>query len=245
MTCLLQARDLSLAYGRRTILREVNLDLRAGEFWCLLGNNGEGKSTLVKAILGLLSPTQGSLSLASELHGHTHLGYVPQRTDAGSWLPTTVREFVMLGLVGRRLSRAQQQSHLAAALAAVDLGDRAKANFHTLSGGLRQRALIARALLRQPLLLILDEPTTGLDPGSEAALLDCLLRLRGQGLGILLVTHDLALALRHASHIALCHAGRLRAGPAAWLKPDLLDQVFGLKQAGPAKPSGDAGQVTL
>lgn len=225
---LIEARGLALGYGRAPILRDVTWTVRRGECWFLLGPNGRGKSTLLKAILGQLPPASGSLVV----HGSRDtIGFVPQRCDLNPAMPTTVREFASLGLVGLRVGRTEAEQRLAAALTQVNLAGRAGDSYWSLSGGQRQRVLLARALIRQPDLLILDEPTNGLDLPSEEALLGCLEALQKQrDLSVLFVTHDLALARRHASHVALFVDGSLRSGTCdERMTPEQLDATFGVE----------------
>jgi ABC-type Mn2+/Zn2+ transport system ATPase subunit len=195
------------------VVSGVDLTVSAGDFWVLLGPNGRGKTSLVKAILGLLAPLAGTLDLAVD---RQHLGFVPQRGELSDTLPMTVREFVDLGMVNLPLTRAGRRERLAAALREVGLDDRPAAPMRILSGGQHQRALIARALVRQPALLILDEPTTGLDVAAEASLMRCVAQLhRDRGLTVLLVTHDLDLARRHATHAGIFVDGTVRCLPMA------------------------------
>src|SRR5215213_4257451 len=177
---LIRATALSASYGRRTILRDVQLDIRAGDFWFLLGPNGQGKTTLLRCLLGLLKPQSGTLWMSPELQGRQRLGFVPQRCDLNPTLPTTVREFVLLGLVGVRADRANREDRLAWALRRVGLADKVEESYWSLSGGQRQRALVARALVRRPRLLVLDEPTNGLDLPTEESLLGFLADLNAR-----------------------------------------------------------------
>jgi ABC-type Mn2+/Zn2+ transport system ATPase subunit len=210
---LISASNVRLGYGSRTVLTEVSFVVRRGDFWFFLGPNGQGKTTLLRAVLGLIQPAAGSLRIAIE---RARVGFVPQRCDLNPSLPTTVREFVTLGLAGIRTNRAERAERLQWALEQVGLDSRAKASYWALSGGQRQRALLARALVRKPELLILDEPTNGLDLSSEDALLRALARLNAsQHLTALFVTHDLAIAARYATHVALFQQGRVVSGPRA------------------------------
>src|SRR5215213_1090819 len=177
---LVKAEDLSVSYGRREILRRVNLTMRQGEFWFMLGPNGEGKTTLLRCVLGLLRPQAGQMWLNPSLGGHKGIGFVPQRCDLNPTLPTTVREFVLLGLVGVRADRANREDRLAWALRRVGLADKVEESYWSLSGGQRQRALVARALVRRPRLLVLDEPTNGLDLPTEESLLGFLADLNAR-----------------------------------------------------------------
>jgi ABC-type Mn2+/Zn2+ transport system ATPase subunit len=227
---MLAASALSVAYGRQVILEHVTFAIRRGEFWFCLGRNGAGKSTLLRTILGDLRPQRGQLWLHPELASHQHLGFVPQRCDLNPALPTTVREFVLLGAVGIRLRRQERQARLEAALARVGLQQMAGQSYWALSGGQRQRALVARALVRQPRLLLLDEPVSGFDLPTIDAFLQCLSRLhRRDGVTLLFVTHDVALAARYATHVMLLRAGSMVAGPAQEiLTPHHLARVYGV-----------------
>ncbi len=210
---LIEARQLSLGYGRSIVLRDVTLTIEQGQFWFLLGPNGEGKTTFVRALLGLLKPLAGELRMPALGDGHACVGFVPQRCDLNPSLPTTVGEFVSLGLVGLRVCRSERQSRLREALERVHLAGLERRSYWALSGGQRQRALIARALIRRPSLLILDEPTTGLDAASEHALIELLQRLNREAeLTVVFVTHDLPLAARYGTHAALFHAGSVDSG---------------------------------
>ena len=227
---VIRASDLSIGYGRRTVLEHVNLEVRRGEFWFCLGPNGEGKTTLMRAILGDIRPQAGQLWLHAELSRRERLGFVPQRCDLNPTLPTTVREFVLLGTVGTRLRRQAYDSRLAWALSKVGLQEQARRSYWALSGGQRQRALVARALIRQPGLLVLDEPTNGLDLPTAEALLQLLMALHQQDrLTLLFVTHEIALAARYATHIILMRSGRAVAGPVQEvLTAPHLEHVYGV-----------------
>jgi len=213
-TVLVAAQGVALGYGSHTVLHAVDLQIRAGEFWFLLGPNGEGKTTFLRAVLGLMSAQAGTLRLDPSLASRAAIGFVPQRCDLNPTLPTTVREFVLLGLVGTGTDRADHAARLAPALDRVGLAGMQARSYWALSGGQRQRALIARALVRHPALLVLDEPTTGLDLAAEASVLEFLAALNtDDGLTVLVVTHDLHLATRYATHAALFHGGTVLAGP--------------------------------
>jgi len=239
---LLAADGLSLGYGRRVVVHDVDLCVARGDFWFLLGPNGSGKSTFARAVLGFLAPMAGRLRYEGGLKlGHS-IGFVPQHCALHPSLSTTLREFVSLGFGGERVAATEREERVAWAIDAVGLGGRAASDVHDLSGGMRQRAMVARALVRRPELLVLDEPTSSLDPASQEALLMVLARLhRETQLTLLFVCHDVAVAARYASHVALFHDGIVEAGGRELLmQDDVLRRVYGLDMCVSLDASGHA-----
>jgi ABC-type Mn2+/Zn2+ transport system ATPase subunit len=213
---LLAVRGMALRYRGAAVLRDVTLEIRSGEFWFFLGPNGSGKTTLVHALLGSMRPAAGSLTLGPALHDRAAIGFVPQRCAPNPILPTTVGEFVTLGLVGVRVARDEARRRLAWALAQAGLEESAERSYWELSGGQRQRALIARALIRRPRLLILDEPTNHLDEDIERSILELLAdRSRRERMAVVFVTHDRELARRYGTHVARFADGTVRTGSVA------------------------------
>jgi len=225
---VLQTTNLSVGYGNLAVLGRVNLTIRAGELWFVLGRNGSGKTTLLQTLLGLLNLQTGHLYLQVP----NGVGFVPQHCDINPTLPITVREFVGLGLVGTDLNRTTRREYLDRALSTLDLDQLEHKNYWTLSGGQRQRALVARAMVRRPALLILDEPTNNLDLTAENDFLQTLTDIHRQEHNTcLFVTHNLSLAERYATHIGLVAQGTLIAGPKAQvLNESNLDRVYGRGQ---------------
>jgi ABC-type Mn2+/Zn2+ transport system ATPase subunit len=219
-----------LGYGQRVVLTQVDFQMRQGEFWFFIGPNGEGKTTLLRAILGMVRPQAGQLWVHPELGQRQRIGFVPQRCDINPTLPTTVREFVLLGLVGIDTDRREAAVRLGWALERVGLGGLEEKDYWSLSGGQRQRALVARALVRRPAILMLDEPTNGLDLVAEDAALRLLAELNcKEQQTLLFVTHNLAIAARYATHIALFHAGEVVSGPRhEVLNRQTLERVYGV-----------------
>ncbi len=189
----------TVAIAGRPVLRGVDLTVASGEFVALMGANGSGKTTLVRTLTGLLPLTAGELSLFGtpfdQYDAWSRIGFVPQRASAASGVPTSVWEVVASGrLTRRRLLRPLGRADRAAvdhALDVVGLADRRHDGVTTLSGGQQQRVLIARALAGEPELLVLDEPTAGVDLPSQQALADALGRLKADGATVVLVAHEL------------------------------------------------------
>ncbi|MGP3926942.1 metal ABC transporter ATP-binding protein [Streptomyces sp. 8N616] len=188
----------SASLGSRPVLRGIDLTVGHGEVVALLGANGSGKSTAVRAIVGQIPLTGGELELfgtpRSRFRDWARIGYVPQRTTAASGVPATVREVVAAGRLARtKLGRQRKADKEAVqrALELVGMADRAKDSVNNLSGGQHQRVLIARALATGPELLILDEPMAGVDHESQQVLADTLREQVSAGATVLLVLHEL------------------------------------------------------
>jgi zinc transport system ATP-binding protein len=189
----------TVVLGGRTILDDVSCRVEAGEFVAVLGPNGSGKTTLVRALVGLVPLSAGTLSIfdtpVHRFHDWTRLGYVPQRLAVGGGVPATVREVVASGRTprvrrGRRFSAADRRA-VEHALGDVGMAHRAGDAVGTLSGGQQQRVLIARALAGEPDVLVLDEPTAGVDVDSQDTLAGALGHLSRAGGSVVLVAHEL------------------------------------------------------
>lgn len=220
----------TLGYGRRVVLRDANLQIRQGEFWCLLGANGEGKTTLIKALLGALRPSKGRIALRADFRDRRRLGFVPQETEVNPSAPATVQEFVRGGMVGLGVDRGTASRRIRTVTDLMGITALRDRSLWALSGGQRQRALVARALVRDPLLLIVDEPTAGLDLAAASGLLEIITRLcREKGITVVFVTHDLNIAARMATHVACFKSGKVLAGPlAGTFTEENLHRTFGV-----------------
>lgn len=188
---IVEASGVTFAHGERLVLDNVSLQIARGGLCALVGPNGSGKTTLVRLLLNLLAPQQGEVRYPD---GAARVGYVPQRTRLDAEVPATVAEIVSTGLLGRRerSSRTARHDALASALEQVGLGDRASSRVGELSGGQQQRVMIARALIAQPQLLVLDEPVAGVDVDSQRAFHDVLEQQVRKGTAVLLVSHELS-----------------------------------------------------
>jgi zinc transport system ATP-binding protein len=196
---VLSLTDVGVELGGRPILRGIDLEVAAGQVVTLLGANGSGKSTLVRAMLGLVPVSRGEVRLfgvpRNRFRDWQRIGFVPQRATATTGVPATVSEVVTAGRLSRRrpflpLGRADRAA-VRSAIEAVGLTDRAGDGCSTLSGGQQQRALIARALAGEPDLLVLDEPTAGVDVQSQQTFAEVVRRLVARGVTVLLVAHEL------------------------------------------------------
>jgi len=188
---LLQVRALGVDFGGPPVLERVDLVVNRAEIVTLIGPNGSGKTTLVRAALGLVQPRAGSITRAAGLR----IGYVPQHVHADATLPMSVHRFVCLA---PGVARADAER----VLAEVGAGSVAGSPMSALSGGEMRRVLLARALARRPDLLILDEPTAGVDVGGQADLYRLIESLRRrQGCGVLLVSHDLHLVMASTNRV--------------------------------------------
>ncbi|MBI4401818.1 MAG: metal ABC transporter ATP-binding protein [Nitrospirae bacterium] len=220
-------------------LKDVSLEIAEGEFVGVIGPNGSGKTTLCRAILGLMRPLEGSLQIfdcaCEELrcHHRARIGYLPQKGALDRNFPITVLEAVMMGRYGalglfRRPTKQDREIALEA-LSNVGMQDHRNAALGLLSGGQQQRVFIARALAQQPQVLLLDEPTTGIDITTQHSVLDLIRRLhRDLGLTVLLITHDINMIRSLVDRLVLLKTRLFAAGPPEEvLRPDLLSQVYG------------------
>ncbi len=200
---VVNATDLALGYARKAILRNINLSIHDGQFWFVVGKNGTGKTTLIRALLRQLSPLEGTLEFGGDFTDHSKLGFVPQFNQSDDTLPTTVEEFISLGSVGLRYTKAELRSNLQYAIERMHLEDLTKHSYWSLSGGQQQRVRIARALVRRPQVIIADEPTSGLDVDIQRVLLQQLLELNQQdGITLIVVSHNWAAVEKYGTHCA-------------------------------------------
>ena len=188
---LISARGLGISRNGHDLLIDVDLDIREGEIATLIGPNGAGKTTLVRVLLGLEKPDRGEVHRRKDLR----IGYVPQRFDVDSVIPLTVERFLRIG-------GNEPRERISAILSDVDASYTRDQQLTELSGGELQRVVLARALLRAPNLLVLDEPVQGVDYTGEAELYNLIGRLRdNHGFGVLLVSHDLHIVMAKSDRV--------------------------------------------
>jgi zinc/manganese transport system ATP-binding protein len=219
MTSVLRLSNASLAFGRRVLWSELDLDVSPGEFVAVLGANGSGKTSLMRAILGLQPLTGGTVEVAGRpvRRGSSAVGYVPQQHRADPLTPMRARDFVAQGLTGHRwgtgLPSASCRHTVASALADVGATSYADVPIGLLSGGEQQRVRIAQALVTDPSLLLCDEPLLSLDLPSQrtvTALVDR--RRREHDTAVLFVTHEINPVLPYVDRVLYLAGGRFRIG---------------------------------
>ncbi|WP_264272652.1 zinc ABC transporter ATP-binding protein ZnuC [Duffyella gerundensis] len=193
MSSLVTLNNISVRFGERRVLSDISLTLQPGRILTLLGPNGTGKSTLVRVVLGLLPVSGGTVERDRDLR----IGYVPQKLHIDATLPLSVERFM-------RLRPGVRKADVLPALKRVQAGHLLNSPLQKLSGGETQRVLLARALLNQPQLLVLDEPTQGVDVNGQVALYDLINQLRNElNCAVLMVSHDLHLVMAKTDDV-LC-----------------------------------------
>ena len=201
---LISVKDLSLAYDSLLVLEKLNFTVNAGDYLCIVGENGSGKTTLMKALLGLRKPAFGSIEFGDGLKKN-EIGYLPQQTVVQKDFPASVREIVLsgcLGSMGRRPFYGEREKAMAEkSMARMDILDLAGRCYRDLSGGQQQRVLLSRALCATQKLLLLDEPVSGLDPKVTAEMYSLIKELNSEGITLIMISHDIAAAVKYASHI--------------------------------------------
>ena len=222
MRPFVELEDVDFAYGAVPVLERINLTVEPGDFLGIIGPNGSGKTTLLRIVLGLLPPTDGTVRLFGHPPGAFRqwgrLGYVPQKATLDPGLPVTVREVVAtgllpsLGLFGRLGAAARQR--IDEVLGQVGMTAHAATRIGALSTGQQQRVLIARALVSKPELLILDEPTGGVDPEAQTSFYALLHHLnRERDVTLILVSHDIGVVAKEVTKLACLNRRLIFHGP--------------------------------
>ena len=233
--------DVSVGYNGPPVLERIDLEIPSGAFTALIGGNGSGKTTLLKTILGSLRPARGVVTVDGQAprRARGRIGYMPQ-TSAVDWgFPVTVREVVEMGRYQfawrRRLRRgalADPNGAVERAMATMDVTDLARREIAELSGGQQKRVLIARALAREPALLLLDEPAASLDAVADDSLIETLCDVAARGTTVVIATHDLESVVDHYAHVVCLRQAVIAAGrPSEVFTEDVLRRTFGRELA--------------
>jgi len=228
---LITFEHADLGYGRKVVLRDVSFTVERADFLGIVGPNGAGKTTILKTLLGILPPVSGTVRLASP---KPRFGYVPQRDSVDESYPLSVADMVMMArypLMGpfARPTKRDREAVMRA-LEEVGIADLARLHYGSLSGGQKQRTLIARALAAEPDIMVLDEPTNGMDMAGDAAIVDLIEQLhRERNLTVIFVTHLLATVINSAHQTLFIKDGAYEVGPVSQvLTGENLSRVYGL-----------------
>ncbi len=209
---IISVRNVTFCYEKIPVLNNVSVDIHAGDFVGVTGSNGAGKSTLIKLLLGQLDPASGTISILGKerqnFRGWPAIGYVPQMGfGASADFPATVREVVMLNLYSEiglfRLPDKAHKRRVLDTLKLVGMEHCLNCRLGSLSGGQQQRVMLAKALVGQPGILLLDEPASGIDAHSTKQFIELLARLNEQGMTIIMVTHHLGDVSNYMNRILL------------------------------------------
>lgn len=229
VSALIELRGLDAGYGGATVLHHIDLTIDSAEFTGIVGPSGSGKTTLLRVLLGVLKPSAGTIATAPDVR----VSYVPQLETVDWKFPVTVFECVLMARTEHRLmpwpSSAERRA-VAKVLDRLGISDLADRHIRELSGGQQQRMFLARALLREPAVLLLDEPTSGVDINTRHDVLHLLGDLNADGMAIVLTTHDLNGMAAHLPNL-VCVNGRIIAEgpPRDVITPSVLEETFGAK----------------
>jgi len=226
---LIQLESVDAGYSHHPVLRDVHFHVHEDQFTGIVGPSGAGKTTLLRLLLGTLKPMRGRIAKTDGLR----MAYVPQ-LETVSWnFPVTVRECVLMSRKSATqlpwASRAEK-AEVAAVLERLGIADLAERHIRELSGGQQQRMFLARALLRQPQIMLLDEPTSGVDVSTRHDVLHLLADLHEDGVAIVLTTHDLNGIAAHLPHLVCVNKRIVASGtPQDVMNPEVLEQTFGAR----------------
>jgi zinc transport system ATP-binding protein len=231
-TSIVEIRDVAFAYNGETVLQDVSLDIRQGDFIAMIGPNGGGKTTLLKLILGLLKPDQGVIRVLGQPPADKKvsscIGYVPQDVNINRDFPITAIDVVLMGMLApnKRWARkgASDRREAMAALERLEAAALAERKIGALSGGQRQRVFIARALVTKPKLMLLDEPTASIDTKGQADFFK-MLKALNKDVTIVVVSHDLLVISRYAKSVA-CVNRHLHYHNQAEITGDMLEAMY-------------------
>ena len=228
-TVLVQLQSVAAAYDGARVLHDVTHTVRPGDFTGIVGPSGSGKTTLLRVLLGSMTPVAGSVVRSPGLR----VGYVPQLETVSWGFPVTVAECVLMARKPAHVwpwSTPAERADVADVLERLGIADLGRRHIRELSGGQQQRMFLARALVRRPQLLLLDEPTSGVDVQTRHEVLHLLEDLTHDGIAVLLTTHDLNGMAAHLPHLVALAGHVVASGsPAEVIVPSVLEQVFGAR----------------
>jgi zinc transport system ATP-binding protein len=234
---IIDLQHVTVMFQDLLALEDVSLQVPAGSFLAIIGPNGAGKTTLLQVVLGLVRPVSGSVKVFGKSPdapngGRRRLGYVPQITSVDLSFPVSVGEVVLMGRYGRmglfRRPSAADRAAVLQAMTRVGIADLADRPIRRLSGGQRQRVFLARALANEPELLLLDEPTTGVDAASSESLYERLRLLHAGGITMLVVSHDVGVVASYVEGVVCINRRLVAHGrPAEVLGSDELAKMYG------------------
>lgn len=198
-------RNLAIGYDGKAIVQNMNFSVNTGEYLCVIGENGAGKSTFMKTLLGLQPPIQGEILFGDNLK-QNEIGYLPQQTEVQKDFPASVREIVLSGCQNqlglRPFYNRKEKSYVEAILNKLQITDLAEQCYRELSGGQKQRVLLARALCATKKMLLLDEPVAGLDPKAAKEMYYLIQKInREENITVIMISHDIQIAVNYASHV--------------------------------------------
>lgn len=198
-------RNLAIGYDGKAIVQNMNFSVNTGEYLCVIGENGAGKSTFRKTLLGLQPPIQGEILFGDNLK-QNEIGYLPQQTEVQKDFPASVREIVLSGCQNqlglRPFYNRKEKSYAEAILNKLQITDLAEQCYRELSGGQKQRVLLARALCATKKMLLLDEPVAGLDPKAAKEMYYLIQKInREENITVIMISHDIQIAVNYASHV--------------------------------------------
>ncbi|MCW2586004.1 MAG: putative metal transporter ATP-binding protein [Frankiales bacterium] len=226
---LVDVRGVTFGYGGAPALRDVTFTVQPGQFTGIVGPSGSGKTSLLKVLLGTVKPQHGTVTRSSG----TAVSYVPQLETVNWNFPVTVAECVLMSRATKRLSpfaTREEKADVGQVLERLGIAELGRRHIRELSGGQQQRMFIARALVRRPQLLLMDEPTSGVDVATRHEVLHLLGDLNEDGLAIVLTTHDLNGMASHLPHLVALQQRVIAAGtPREVIVPDVLERVFGAR----------------
>ena len=203
---IFECKDVTLGYENKVVAKNLNFKIDQGDYLCVVGENGTGKSTLIKTLLGLIKPLNGEVIANVQGKNHKGVGYLPQQTQAQKDFPASVWEVVLSGVLNNDhrcpLYNKKDKAETEKNMEKLNILDLKKRCYRELSGGQQQRVLLARALCATDSVLILDEPVTGLDPAASMELYETIKDLnKKENVTIIMVSHDIKNALNYATHI--------------------------------------------